>query len=176
MYWTTVDGFLASARLDGSDGESLPISYAVGLAIDLGARQLYFSSQFYEDLRRTNLDYPSGGDRLVSGVRVFRFALEVCGSGLVDPGEECDAGGASAECDGDCTAVQCGDGVVNSAAGEQCDDGNDVGGDGCAPDCSLAAVPAAYVRGSVAAMLLLLLATAWRSRPSARPLAAAPRR
>lgn len=56
---------------------------------------------------------------------------EICGDGDVDPGEECDTGGASATCDVDCTAAACGDGTVNPAAGEHCDDGNAVGGDGC---------------------------------------------
>lgn len=45
-----------------------------------------------------------------------------CGDGYVWAGMEvCDDAGASATCDDDCTAVVCGDGVVNAAAGEQCD-------------------------------------------------------
>ncbi|MCH7527300.1 MAG: thrombospondin type 3 repeat-containing protein, partial [Planctomycetes bacterium] len=44
-----------------------------------------------------------------------------CGDGNVDDGEECDGGGESVTCDADCTAVQCGDGTVNVAAGEQCE-------------------------------------------------------
>ena len=49
----------------------------------------------------------------------------VCGDGIVGLDEECDGGGAAtADCDLDCTAVVCGDSVVNAAAGETCDDGN----------------------------------------------------
>ncbi len=37
------------------------------------------------------------------------------------------------ECRSDCTVPRCGDGIFD--AGEVCDDGNTVGGDGCAADC-----------------------------------------
>jgi cysteine-rich repeat protein len=58
-----------------------------------------------------------------------------CGNGVKDPGEQCDycessdagtegcwLGGASRTCNGDCTLARCGDGKVNYAAGEECDD------------------------------------------------------
>jgi cysteine-rich repeat protein len=62
----------------------------------------------------------------------------LCGNGIVDPGEQCDGGDApTASCDVDGTAALCGDGVRNPAAGEQCDDGNNVDGDGCRNDCRL---------------------------------------
>ncbi len=38
-----------------------------------------------------------------------------------------------APCRADCTVPRCGDGILD--AGEACDDGNTVGGDGCAADC-----------------------------------------
>jgi cysteine-rich repeat protein len=45
-----------------------------------------------------------------------------CGDGVVDPGENCDAGVSDTKgCDKDCTFVECGDGYVNKAAGEECD-------------------------------------------------------
>ena len=56
-----------------------------------------------------------------------------CSNSLVEPGEDCDTGGASATCDADCTFVACGDGVMNATAGEGCDDGNGVNTDAC-PD------------------------------------------
>jgi cysteine-rich repeat protein len=57
--------------------------------------------------------------------------VPTCGDGVVDPGETCDTGGASATCDSDCTAPACPDGITNVAAGEQCDDGNAGASDGC---------------------------------------------
>jgi cysteine-rich repeat protein len=58
-----------------------------------------------------------------------------CGDRLVDQEgpvtETCDDGGNSVICDGDCTLVSCGDGYVNTVAGEQCDDGNSNANDGC---------------------------------------------
>jgi cysteine-rich repeat protein len=66
----------------------------------------------------------------------------VCGDGFVQVGEECDALGppcnplsdltsAPRACASDCTCPpSCGDGVVDTVF-EQCDDGNEVDGDGC---------------------------------------------
>ena len=61
----------------------------------------------------------------------------ICGDRLRVGAEVCDTGGASATCDADCTAVACGDRTLNGAAGEACDDGNVVGGDGCSTTCRL---------------------------------------
>jgi cysteine-rich repeat protein len=68
-----------------------------------------------------------------------------CGNGFTDTGEQCDPGLTmmvpvpdSSTCDGDCTAVVCGDGRKNTAASENCDDGQ-LNGDPCAygdPSCS----------------------------------------
>jgi cysteine-rich repeat protein len=59
-----------------------------------------------------------------------------CGNGALEGAEACDTAGESATCDDDCTAPACGDGHLNESAGEGCDDGNVVGGDGCEADCS----------------------------------------
>ncbi|HEY3235349.1 MAG TPA: lamin tail domain-containing protein [Polyangiaceae bacterium] len=61
-----------------------------------------------------------------------------CGDGIVQGGEQCDGdgqgkGGQTPECNPDCTWSVCGDGVVNSDAGELCDDGNHRVNDDC-PD------------------------------------------
>lgn len=58
-----------------------------------------------------------------------------CGNGLVESGEDCDDEGESAACNADCTAAQCGDGILNQTAGEVCDDGNDDPDDGCNAMC-----------------------------------------
>jgi cysteine-rich repeat protein len=46
-----------------------------------------------------------------------------CGNGVPDDGEECDTGGQdTADCNGGtCTIPECGDGYVNTAAGESCE-------------------------------------------------------
>ena len=90
--------------------------------------------------------------------------LAACGDGFVGPGEACDDGNDSntdacvtgckaagcgdgfqqdgvEECDGgancgeDCKIKACGNGVLQPEEGEQCDDGNVVGGDACGADC-----------------------------------------
>jgi hypothetical protein len=43
----------------------------------------------------------------------------LCGNGKVERGEACDDGAATARCDTDCTAPACGDGLLNTAAGEE---------------------------------------------------------
>ncbi|MCY0986336.1 DUF4215 domain-containing protein [Nannocystis sp. ILAH1] len=90
-------------------------------------------------------------------------AASVCGDGLLQAGEQCDAGPLNGDwaicktdctvaacgdgflaptevCDGgddclpDCTFVRCGDGIVNQSD-EQCDDGNRDDSDACAHTC-----------------------------------------
>jgi hypothetical protein len=63
--------------------------------------------------------------------------LESCGNGSVDPDEDCDAGAESADCDDDCSTVECGDGNLNEAAGESCDDGNGDADYECMPNCTV---------------------------------------
>jgi hypothetical protein len=73
-----------------------------------------------------------GGDNCSSAC-----TLENCGNGNLDPGEDCDAGGESTDCDDDCTSVACGDGYLNAAAGELCDDGNQDDDYTCMPNCTV---------------------------------------
>ncbi len=72
----------------------------------------------------------------------------VCGDGLVQAGvEQCDSSGmATLLCDPDCSAAKCGDGFINAPAGELCDDGNLVPGDGCESDCKLEVMVATGLR------------------------------
>lgn len=69
-------------------------------------------------------------------------AEHCCGDGIVDPGEECDAGAPDSgtvevACRTDCTSRRCGDGIVDVARGEQCDRGDVRPGDGCSARCFL---------------------------------------
>ncbi len=61
-----------------------------------------------------------------------------CGNGIVDTDEECDGGDLGkcpvGPCSPSCScpvSVDCGDGVLESGLGEQCDDGNTADGDQC---------------------------------------------
>ena len=58
--------------------------------------------------------------------------LPRCGDGVQDDGEGCDLNDISSDCRVNCS--RCGDGIVDEGL-EQCDDGNNVSGDGCRNDC-----------------------------------------
>jgi cysteine-rich repeat protein len=64
--------------------------------------------------------------------------LEFCGDGATNNHEACDPTDplfGAAGCNSDCTKPKCGDFKLNTAAGEQCDDGNNLDGDGCSATC-----------------------------------------
>jgi len=64
----------------------------------------------------------------------------VCGNGRVEAlVEQCDPGPAveTATCNFNCTIAFCGDGIVNKAAGEECDDGNRNDTDHCSNTCKI---------------------------------------
>ncbi|RVU40708.1 DUF4215 domain-containing protein [Lujinxingia sediminis] len=63
-------------------------------------------------------------------------ARPTCGDGVIHEGEDCDDAGESEACNDDCTLAQCGDGIVNAAAGEACDDAGE--SEACNDDCTLA--------------------------------------
>lgn len=62
-------------------------------------------------------------------------ARDLCAGAGIPDGETC---GTNGRCyDGACLPIECGDRVVDpDRAKEQCDDGNNVPGDGCSADCS----------------------------------------
>lgn len=69
----------------------------------------------------------------------------VCVAGTPeDDGTTCDVDGDPSSAEfcfaGLCGRSNCGDGRVDAVAGEECDDGNAVRGDGCEPDCSFSCV------------------------------------
>ncbi len=83
----------------------------------------------------------SGGDESSNPASsASSVPVPVCGNGLLEKGEECDGGLANggapdATCRGNCRLPFCGDGVIDAAKGEQCDDGNGKPGDGCGRTC-----------------------------------------
>lgn len=76
----------------------------------------------------------SSGSEESSGVKDLGGpSSSACGDGLLDVSEECDDGQVdTATCDPDCTIPLCGDGYINSAAGETCE----LGEPGCREDCT----------------------------------------
>jgi fibro-slime domain-containing protein len=83
----------------------------------------------------------------LSGFNALRSVCQpICGDGIVVGREQCDLGAANntglyGACNPDCTlGPRCGDGAVQTDAGEQCDDGINLTtyGSGCAPGCKIA--------------------------------------
>lgn len=80
-------------------------------------------------------------------VATTTVGISICGDSLVNFGEQCDVPGETGEysetiigrqCDVDCTfGPYCGDGILQSQFGEECDDGNNTDGDFCAADCTV---------------------------------------
>ena len=60
-----------------------------------------------------------------------------CGNGIVEGDEQCDDAGESVACNENCTIAACGDGTMNATAGEICDDGDLIDGNGCDSNCTL---------------------------------------
>jgi cysteine-rich repeat protein len=73
--------------------------------------------------------------------------LSICGNNVVDFGEDCDVTGETGvysqtivgrQCTAHCTwGPYCGDGILQSSSGEQCDDGNNTNGDFCSAICKI---------------------------------------
>ncbi|HEY1817465.1 MAG TPA: DUF4215 domain-containing protein [Kofleriaceae bacterium] len=97
-----------------------------------------------------NYTCPTPGQPCVSTI--------VCGDGIVEGNEACDDGTTNGQngCSADCLQVEagwtcpahggacmqapvpiCGDGIIQAADGEQCDDGNNASGDGCSATCKI---------------------------------------
>lgn len=74
----------------------------------------------------------------------------VCGNGIIEAGEDCDTSGESATCNADCSAVLCGDGILNASAGEECDDGDDNADEAaCTLSCTIATCGDGYIEAGV---------------------------
>jgi len=73
--------------------------------------------------------------------------LSICGNSIVDPNEECDVPGetgaysttiAGRQCTSVCKfGPYCGDGILQTVHGEECDDGNNDSGDFCSASCTI---------------------------------------
>mgnify|MGYP001581250258 CR=1 FL=1 len=119
-------------NLFDGDGCSAVCSFEYGTCGD-GRVQLYLDEQCEPALHDPSLPY---------GCEQCRFLSEGCGNGRMDLGEQCDNAAGNADtpnafCRTDCSQPRCGDGVIDDAFGETCDDGNHVKGYGCDAGCSL---------------------------------------
>ncbi|RYZ62976.1 MAG: DUF4215 domain-containing protein [Proteobacteria bacterium] len=69
------------------------------------------------------------------------FCEPKCGDGVKTKNETCDDGllsGAYGTCSAGCVwGPRCGDGVIQREQGEECDDRNFQGNDGCTPRCKV---------------------------------------
>jgi len=139
-------GTLFRTDLDGTNPEELveEIGYAQGLALDLARGDAYWTTNLSASgskVRRSRLDGPPIEDLIVDLNRPKGIALLL--------------------------ASVCGNGVVTPP--EECDDGNNVSGDGCGADCTPeSGVPAVSPGGALLLALLLLGASSvvlWGRRP-----------
>jgi cysteine-rich repeat protein len=76
----------------------------------------------------------------------------VCGDGVVDDGEECDAAamnGANSTCTPQCLINICGDGYAFLNGLETCDDGNDIDTDACLTNCVLATCGDGFIQAGI---------------------------
>jgi hypothetical protein len=134
--------------------DPMPIAtfHTAGTSLSLPA-SLFHDNQFYWLLlgavQSTN-DYAHGALTMTmvpsqtATLSTGRLRLSsTCGNGVTNAGEQCDGPGMTATCNDDCTTSVCGDGIVNPAAGEQCDDGgrNGITSPTCSKDCKLVAAP-----------------------------------
>jgi MYXO-CTERM domain-containing protein len=134
-----------------SDG----VQYASGIPFMANSllgvgEELYVAGHLNECFSGTAIwNASSGGDMAAyepfsTGVDSACYLMEelayvhFCGDGITRPNstEQCDTVSDSPSCDDDCTFVACGDGHVNAEAGEDCDDGNTLDGDGCPANCA----------------------------------------
>jgi cysteine-rich repeat protein len=82
-----------------------------------------------------------------SGTATTTINLSICGNEVVDPGEQCDVLGetgqystsiAGRQCNTQCNfGPYCGDGILQTQFGEECDDGNNENGDFCSAVCRI---------------------------------------
>lgn len=80
-------------------------------------------------------------------VSTTTLVISICGDSLVNAGEECDVPGETGaysttitgrQCTASCFfGPYCGDNILQTTQGEECDDGNNISKDFCAADCTI---------------------------------------
>ena len=136
--WVFVNGHLA-VDLGGVHGEqtgSVTIDDATGAIYGMTKGNIYEIVVFQAERHTSASTYQL---TLRDFVRAKTSCASVCGDGLLTPDEACDDGenkGGYGKCAEGCVyGPRCGDGVVQSDQGEQCDDQNRVDDDECNNAC-----------------------------------------
>jgi fibro-slime domain-containing protein len=137
--WVFVNGRLALdlGGLHPAEAGTVTLSAATESMLGLKPSGIYEIDVFQAERHTVSSSYKltlSGFERVRSGCKT------VCGDGIVTFDERCDDGkndGSYGSCGPDCRSLgpRCGDGVVQAAQGEQCDDGNRDARDGCDNGC-----------------------------------------
>ena len=137
--WVFVNGRLALdlGGLHPAEAGTVTLSTATAAELDLTPGGIYEIDVFHAERHTTFSSYKltlSGFERVRSECK------SVCGDGIVTSDERCDDGkndGSYGSCGPDCLTLgpHCGDGVVQAAQGEQCDDANRDARDGCDNGC-----------------------------------------
>lgn len=138
--WIFVNGrrVIDLGGLHDPRGESVKLTRAVGQGLGLQNGNVYEISLFHAE-RHTNAS--NFKFTLRGFVKSRTYCEPKCGDGVKTKNETCDDGvlaGGYNQCAPGCVwGPRCGDGILQTEFGEQCDDGNFKEDDGCRPDCIL---------------------------------------
>jgi fibro-slime domain-containing protein len=145
--WVFINGRLAVdvGGMHGRQVQSITIGAAQATTLGLVDKGLYDISVFQAERHTAGSNYKL---TLRGFLKQKSYCAPVCGDGIKTKFEVCDDGAANdtsampayGKCASDCRSrgAYCGDGAVQTANGEQCDNGVNTGGYGlCAPGCKL---------------------------------------
>jgi fibro-slime domain-containing protein len=138
--WVFINNKLAVdlGGVHGAESGSITLDAAHATTLGLTDGGMYEITVFQAERHTTASNYKL---TLRGFERARTECASVCGDGVKTRTEACDDGAANntggyGKCSADCTlGPRCGDGVVQAAQGEDCDDGNLVNGDTCSSTC-----------------------------------------
>ena len=136
--WVFINGKLAVdlGGVHGPSAGSVTLNPATATTLGLAAGGMYELDLFQAERHTVGSDYKL---TLRGFVKEITQCTPICGDGIKTKFEACDDGknaGGYGKCAPGCVlGPRCGDGIVQSADGEQCDDGNLVSNDGCSSAC-----------------------------------------
>ncbi len=120
----------------GAENGSVTLDPTKATQLGLTANGMYELDLFQAERHTSESNYKL---TLRGFVKARTSCTPICGDGIKTKGEACDDGkntGGYGKCAPGCVlGPRCGDGIVQAAEGEQCDDGNLVSGDGCSGTC-----------------------------------------